>query len=109
MPSTDDETATVRTVFSWSYQGLPDHPARVFRAFGVHPGQDADAPVLAAAAGLGVADTRAAILSLLSGDLVTTGCATTPATAACCCTPCRFPTAPLPYTSSASSSTTTNP
>lgn len=34
----DDEAATVRAVFSWSYQALPEELARAFRLLSVHPG-----------------------------------------------------------------------
>jgi tetratricopeptide (TPR) repeat protein len=33
----DDAHSAVRTVFSWSYHGLPDHEARAFRLLGLHP------------------------------------------------------------------------
>lgn len=33
----DDAHSAVRTVFSWSYHGLPGHEAHVFRLLGLHP------------------------------------------------------------------------
>jgi tetratricopeptide (TPR) repeat protein len=36
----DDDTAAVRTVFSWSYRMLQPQSARVFRMLGVHAGPD---------------------------------------------------------------------
>jgi len=47
-----DATASVRTVFSWSYRQLSDESARMFRLLGLHPGPDISIP---AAASLAVA------------------------------------------------------
>jgi NB-ARC domain-containing protein len=38
------DAASVRAVFSWSYQQLPESAARVFRLLGVHPGPDITVP-----------------------------------------------------------------
>lgn len=35
----EDEAATIRGVFSWSYRALPTDAARLFRLLGLHPGQ----------------------------------------------------------------------
>ena len=37
---TGDPAASVRAVFSWSYQQLTDEAARMFRLLGLHPGPD---------------------------------------------------------------------
>jgi len=42
-----DTTASVRAVFSWSYQQLSPGPARMFRLLGVHPGPDITIPAAA--------------------------------------------------------------
>ena len=48
-----DPHAAVITVFSWSLRHLPPDTMRAFALLGLHPGQDADAPALAALAGTG--------------------------------------------------------
>ena len=53
----EDPTTDVRTVFSWSYDQLSSHAARLFRLLGLHPGPDTTAP--AAASPAGRADPRA--------------------------------------------------
>jgi tetratricopeptide (TPR) repeat protein/transcriptional regulator with XRE-family HTH domain len=52
--TTDDESTSVRAVFSWSYHALEPQAAKLFRLLGLHPGSDFS--VLAAAA---LADTDA--------------------------------------------------
>jgi tetratricopeptide (TPR) repeat protein len=66
----DDAGLDLRTVFSWSYQRLPDLPAKLFRLLGLHPGEDIDIYAAAALAGASLADTRRAIDSLLSVHLL---------------------------------------
>jgi len=46
-----DPAASVRSVFSWSYQQLSGEAARMFRLLGVHPGPDIAAPAAASLAG----------------------------------------------------------
>jgi DNA-binding SARP family transcriptional activator len=46
----DDESATVRSVFSWSYRNLAPDTARMFRFLGLHPGPDISVPAAAALA-----------------------------------------------------------
>jgi len=48
-----DPAASVRAVFSWSYQQLSDKAAQMFRLLGLHPGPDISVP---AAASLAAAD-----------------------------------------------------
>lgn len=69
--STDDSSATVRTVFSWSYQGLDDRSALMFRAFAWHPGRAVDLDALSALTGLDQTGTRASVMALMAGHLLT--------------------------------------
>jgi tetratricopeptide (TPR) repeat protein/transcriptional regulator with XRE-family HTH domain len=48
----DDPRATVRTVFSWSYQYLQPETAGMFRLLGSHPGAEVDCYSAAALAGV---------------------------------------------------------
>ncbi|MCX4760294.1 tetratricopeptide repeat protein [Streptomyces sp. NBC_01275] len=61
-----DPRAAVRAVFSWSYERLPELPARLFRLLGLHPGPDVDAYSAAALAGESVDRVRRA-LDVLAG------------------------------------------
>ncbi|MEV6343797.1 BTAD domain-containing putative transcriptional regulator [Actinoplanes sp. NPDC051851] len=47
--------SAVRSVFAWSYHRLPPDAAGAFRAVGLHPGGDFDAPAIAALTGHDVA------------------------------------------------------
>lgn len=47
---TDDPTASVRAVFSWSYNELDSDAARLFRLLGLHPGPDITVPAAASLA-----------------------------------------------------------
>lgn len=47
---TGDPAASVRAVFSWSYQQLGTAPARMFRLLGLHPGPDISVPAAASLA-----------------------------------------------------------
>jgi DNA-binding SARP family transcriptional activator/DNA-binding XRE family transcriptional regulator len=47
-----DAQASVRAVFSWSYQNLTGQAARMFRLLGVHPGPDISAAAAATLAGV---------------------------------------------------------
>jgi DNA-binding SARP family transcriptional activator/Tfp pilus assembly protein PilF len=60
-----DARGAVRTVFSWSYQRLPDDVAQAFRWLGLYPGPDADLYAIAALCGtdLGTARRLAAQLT----------------------------------------------
>ncbi|MFJ8982488.1 AfsR/SARP family transcriptional regulator [Streptomyces sp. NPDC102282] len=65
-----DTTTDVRTVFSWSYQSLDVHAARLFRLLALHPGPHITAPAAASLAGLPLPRTRRALAALLSSCLV---------------------------------------
>ncbi|MEV7300949.1 AfsR/SARP family transcriptional regulator [Streptomyces clavifer] len=65
-----DTTTDVRTVFSWSYQSLDEHTARLFRLLALHPGPHITAPAAASLAGLPLSRTRRALAGLLSSCLV---------------------------------------
>ncbi|MFF0071929.1 BTAD domain-containing putative transcriptional regulator [Streptomyces sp. NPDC005494] len=65
-----DTTTDVRTVFSWSYQSLDEHAARLFRLLALHPGPHITAPAAASLAGLSLSRTRRALAELLSSCLV---------------------------------------
>lgn len=62
----EDDGTALRTVFSWSYQGLSDGEARAFRTLGTHPGPYVDPYVMAAATG-GTPVRSAAVLRTLAG------------------------------------------
>jgi DNA-binding SARP family transcriptional activator len=63
--------ASVRAVFSWSYENLSPAGARMFRLVGVHPGPDITAPAAASLAGLPLGQARKALDELASANLVT--------------------------------------
>ncbi|MER6241241.1 BTAD domain-containing putative transcriptional regulator [Streptomyces clavifer] len=65
-----DTTTDVRTVFSWSYQSLDEHAARLFRLLALHPGPHITAPAAASLADLPLSRTRRALAELLSSCLV---------------------------------------
>ncbi|SMC72252.1 Predicted transcriptional regulator containing an HTH domain and an uncharacterized domain shared with the mammalian protein Schlafen [Kibdelosporangium aridum] len=44
----DDESASIRAAFSWTYQALSPESARVFRLLGLHPGPDIGLAAVAA-------------------------------------------------------------
>jgi tetratricopeptide (TPR) repeat protein/transcriptional regulator with XRE-family HTH domain len=48
-----DPAASVRAVFSWSYQHLDEDSARMFRLLGLHPGPDITVPAAASLAAVG--------------------------------------------------------
>ncbi|PPJ00192.1 hypothetical protein C5E51_35445 [Nocardia nova] len=52
-----DESDAVRSVFAWSYRGLPPEAARMFRLVGLHPGPDFSTEAAAALAALPVRET----------------------------------------------------
>ncbi|MEI7033611.1 ATP-binding protein [Streptomyces pratensis] len=65
-----DTTTDVRAVFSWSYQSLDEHAARLFRLLALHPGPHITAPAAASLAGLPLSRARCALGELLSSCLV---------------------------------------
>ncbi|HEY3483263.1 MAG TPA: tetratricopeptide repeat protein, partial [Streptomyces sp.] len=66
----DGEANNLLSAFSWSYQGLDPSAQETFRLFGLHPGPEVGAEVLAAAAGVDVAAGRRALDVLVSAHLV---------------------------------------
>lgn len=62
----EDEQDTIDAVFAWSYRGLPDDAARLFRVLGLMPGTDFSVPAAAAAADLPVR-AAARLLDALAG------------------------------------------
>lgn len=68
--TTDDVTADVRTVFSWSYQTLDPAAARMFRLLGVHPGPDITAAAAASLAATTERRARQALDDLARAHLV---------------------------------------
>ena len=66
-----DAVANVRAVFSWSYNGLGDRAARMFRLLGVHPGPDIAVPAAASLAATGRDEARAALNELAAAQLLT--------------------------------------
>jgi tetratricopeptide (TPR) repeat protein len=66
----DDESAAVRSVFSWSYRALPAEPARAFRLLGLHAGADFSVAAAAALIGSPPADTRRVLALLTNAHLL---------------------------------------
>ncbi len=66
-----EAAASVRAVFSWSYQSLSDPAARVFRLLSVHPGPDITAPAAASLTGLPLRQARRLMSELASAHLLT--------------------------------------
>jgi tetratricopeptide (TPR) repeat protein len=62
--------ASVRAVFSWSYQQLDPAAARVFRLLGLHPGPGISAPAAASMAALPLREARAALAELTRAHLL---------------------------------------
>jgi DNA-binding SARP family transcriptional activator/Tfp pilus assembly protein PilF len=65
----EDERATVRSVFSWSYRGLAPNAARVFRLLGLHPGPEVSVPAVAALADSAAPDVARKLEELASAHL----------------------------------------
>lgn len=63
--------SVVRTVFSWSYQGLDGRSATVFRALGVHPGHTFDIRTVAALTDRSDLEANAVLKVLTDAHLVT--------------------------------------
>jgi DNA-binding SARP family transcriptional activator/tetratricopeptide (TPR) repeat protein len=66
-----DPAASIRTVFSWSYQQLADGSARLFRLLGLHPGADISVPAAASLAGIGETAARRLLRELARAHLIT--------------------------------------
>jgi tetratricopeptide (TPR) repeat protein len=66
------EGEAVRTVFAWSYRGLSDEAARMFRVLGLYPGSDISLATAAAIAGMSARAARRALDILLGAFLIET-------------------------------------
>jgi tetratricopeptide (TPR) repeat protein len=71
--ATDDETTTVRAVFSWSYRTLDPDCARAFRLLGLHTGPDICTPAAAALLGEPLARARQLLSALSNAHLIEPG------------------------------------
>jgi DNA-binding SARP family transcriptional activator/tetratricopeptide (TPR) repeat protein len=65
-----DETADIRSAFSWSYRLLGEPAATMFRRLAAHPGPDISEAAAASLAGEEVAAARAALSELARASLV---------------------------------------
>ena len=65
-----DVTASVRSVFSWSYQQLSPAAAGMFRLLGLHPGPEITVAAAASLAAGGVAQARRALAELTGAHLL---------------------------------------
>jgi tetratricopeptide (TPR) repeat protein len=66
---TGEPAASVRAVFSWSYEQLSPAAARLFRLVGIHPGPDISALAAASLAGMEPAQARQLLAELVSAHL----------------------------------------
>lgn len=66
----DDDLATVRTVFSWSYTALPAQAARAFRLLGLHPGPEFSTAAAAALLGSSMPAARRLLDTLTGAHLL---------------------------------------
>jgi tetratricopeptide (TPR) repeat protein len=64
-----DPRAAIRSVFSWSHRQLSSRAAHSFALLGLHPGQDLDAPALAALGDIPLGEAREVILELARAHL----------------------------------------
>ncbi|NUT91824.1 MAG: tetratricopeptide repeat protein [Saccharothrix sp.] len=67
----DDETTSLRAVFSWSHQALPAETAHVFRLLGLHPGPTISLAAATALTGTTSARTRRHLETLTNAHLLT--------------------------------------
>jgi tetratricopeptide (TPR) repeat protein len=65
-----DPAASVRAVFSWSYQQLTGEAARLFRLLGIHAGPDITVPAAASLAAIAEADARRLLQGLAREHLI---------------------------------------
>ncbi|MFD2465077.1 ATP-binding protein [Amycolatopsis samaneae] len=70
LSNSGDEQSAVRTVFEWSYTGLPEEQARLFRRIGLHPGTEFGIPAAAVIADLDPAATYRQLESLADAHLL---------------------------------------
>ena len=68
---TSDPVTSVRSVFSWSLDGLAAPAARMFALLGLHPGPDITVPAAASLAGLAPPQARRALGELTQAHLIT--------------------------------------
>jgi helix-turn-helix protein len=66
-----DAVTSTRAVFSWSYQSLSQHAARMFRLLAAHPGPDFTAVAAASVAGVGLNRARQLLTELVLANLLT--------------------------------------
>jgi tetratricopeptide (TPR) repeat protein len=66
-----DPRVDVRAVFSWSYRALGTDPARLFRLFGIHPGNEVGVESTASLAGTPVDEVGPLLTELARAHLVT--------------------------------------
>jgi DNA-binding SARP family transcriptional activator len=66
-----DPAASVRAVFSWSYQQLSPEAARMFRLLGLHPGPDITVPAAASLTATLLPAARQALRELTAANLLT--------------------------------------
>jgi hypothetical protein len=66
----DEEADAVRTVFAWSYRGLSQDAARLFRLLGLHPGPQPSTAAAAALAGLDIGRARHLLDILVGAHLI---------------------------------------
>ena len=65
-----DPAASIRAVFSWSYQQLSGPAARLFRLLGLHAGPDITVPAAASLAGVAPSRARMLIAELADANLI---------------------------------------
>jgi tetratricopeptide (TPR) repeat protein len=65
-----DPDASIRSVFSWSYQALSAPAARMFRLLGLHPGPEVSVAAAASLAGLGRPSARGLLDELTGASLL---------------------------------------
>jgi DNA-binding SARP family transcriptional activator/tetratricopeptide (TPR) repeat protein len=65
-----DPTASVRSVFSWSYQQLSPAAAQLFRLLGIHPGPDISVSAVASLVGVETAHARRLLAELTRAHLI---------------------------------------
>ncbi|MFI5496822.1 ATP-binding protein [Actinoplanes sp. NPDC051859] len=70
LSSGPDLGIAVRSVLSWSYRGLPQRPAGLFRLLGVHPAQQVSAVAAGALAGMKICEARHRLGELAEAHLV---------------------------------------
>jgi DNA-binding SARP family transcriptional activator/tetratricopeptide (TPR) repeat protein len=68
---TGEPAASVRTVFSWSYQQLTPGGARMFRLLGLHPGPDISLLAASSLANVPRGDARRLLVELTRAQLIT--------------------------------------